>query len=325
MYAIANRTEAIVSNQQNSKQRIIIEFNNIDTRDDHIDDCLSAITCSHADQSLNTDESIKSPQRSTTDLPCFHKTKTPRRGRSCLSEYDKTSCASSFFHSEKSKQRIEKLYQTTGRSVSSVLWLQDFESKCQSKQIEYNKSSKTRRRKSLLKSLKNVNEIKRSKTKKSERKKASRRELTSVSSKVGKYDKEDHAKETSNKKKVEWYNIELDIVRDGCINVVNGWLNPVFDTSDDCSVITQNKVEEFIRQIVDESDDPKNSSIKKFVGKKLDKDTARRYKSIDNGAFSLWNNKFMEKFYEHKEKKDFVPIKRVYHTETVNVPRWFNT
>jgi len=73
MYAIANRTEAIVSNQQNSKQKIIIEFDYIDTRDDQIDDCLSAITCSHADQSLNTDESIKSPQRSTTDLPCFHK------------------------------------------------------------------------------------------------------------------------------------------------------------------------------------------------------------------------------------------------------------
>lgn len=331
MYAIANRTEAIIRSQQNSKQKIIIEFDNIDSKDDHSIGSLSAITCTIADHSTRSDKSIKQPQKSTTNLPCFYRTKRPKRGRSCLSEYDKSSCTSSFFHSEKSMERIEKLYTTTGRALSSGIWLEDFETKCHSKQIEYNNSTKIKRRKSLLKSLKEVNKIKRSQSERKGRKKNGprRRESTSVSSVTHRNTVREHlAKEASDQKKIAWYNVELDIMRDGVISIINGWLNPVFEAiSDDASsVIDEKKVEDFIKQFVgDDIDEPKKSTIKKFVGKKMDKDTARMYESIDNGAFSLWNTKFMKKkFYEHKEKP-FVPIKRMYHTETINVPRWFNT
>lgn len=126
-------------------------------------------------------------------------------------------------------------------------------------------------------------------------------------------------KETGDRK-VRWFNIELNLMRDGCLKIVNGWINPVLLSTTSSNEYHNNNIEvdEYIKKIEILSSSKNNpSSIKKFVdktknkttrfvNKKLDNDTALLYEPLDNGIFSLWGstNKYLEPIHEDKTKFD---------------------
>lgn len=309
MNSLANSTNKCF---QSSHKKVIIMPPNFNRSEDHhhdhdYDSSVSSLTNV---TSMQTELSLKERTVSSilwndtakrnfkTKTFNHDKRRTPkRRGRSNLSQTEEVSLPkpgsvrSSV--SNKTLERIKLLKETTGRSVSSTSWLDNFDSKCSQKSEEFNGSTRSRRRRKLLICLSQVNRVISSKSLRFNRINSTNSQKSSTAFLRSEINRKSSSIPTNinNKKKVEWYNMEIALMRDGDLKIVDGWIKPVLSSLDEQVSLSENalkmddalKVDGFITK------NDRRRSVKKFMKNKLDNEEAMQYESMDNGAFSLWS------------------------------------